>query len=154
MLVRFGLIKHYKFAALSFAILPKISLFITFFKIIVFINICKKDGFVTEADPIRFIVLWRFSVDRWRRWKNAGVSRNILIRSRRYANLGFWKRISVVRALWGSKVIKIWRIYVSACLSMHASVISLYQEPFRFWRMDRAIQDMRFILPFHCTKLT
>ena len=121
MLVRFGLIKRHKFAALSFAFLPKFSLFITFFKIIVFINICKKDGFVTEADPIRFIVLWRFSVDRWRRWKNAGVSRNILIPSRRYANLGFWKRISVVTALWGSKVIQIWRIYVSACRSMHAS---------------------------------
>ena len=64
MLARFGLIKRHKFTVLSFAFVPKISLFITFLKIIVFINICKKDGFVTEADPIRFIVLWRFSVDR------------------------------------------------------------------------------------------
>ena len=30
-------------------------------------------SYVTEAGLIRFVVLGLFSVDKWRRWKNAGV---------------------------------------------------------------------------------
>ena len=54
------------------------------------------------------IVFERFSVDTWKRYKNAGVDENILLRFHRDENGCFWKRISVYGALvWKLKADKV-----------------------------------------------
>ena len=45
--------------------------------------------------PVVFIVFERFRVDSWKRYKNASVDENILLRFRRDENGYFSKRISV-----------------------------------------------------------
>ena len=49
--------------------------------------------------PVAFLVFERFTVDRWKRYKNASVDESILLRFRRDENGYFWKRISVNGAL-------------------------------------------------------
>ena len=49
--------------------------------------------------PVVFIVFKRFTVDIWKRYDNASVDDNILLRFGRDQNGHFWKRISVDGAL-------------------------------------------------------
>ena len=70
--------------------------------------------------------------------EKTGVGRNILLHSRRYVNGEAFENVLV----W-SGLNKEARMQAGDCFVM---------KPAGFRRMDRAIQGMLFILPFHCTK--